>query len=90
MTTVERSRELSDEEVIEAIRNHETAMESLWESYPSLLAEYPDQWIIWDGESVVYVSDSPGDLVRHIQDGDVDASNMVIEHLQTEPMVMIL
>ena len=54
MTQVELPSYLDEEEVIQSIHRHEAMMKNLWKAYPSLLEQYPDQWILWDGESVVH------------------------------------
>ena len=90
MTQVELPSYLNEEEVIQSIRRHETMMKNLWKAYPSLLEQHPDQWILWDGESVVYASDTYDELLRHIDDNDIDTKYMKIEHLETNPRKMIL
>ena len=90
MTQVELPSYLNKEEVIQSIRRHETMMKNLWKAYPSLLEQHPDQWILWDGESVVHACDTGKELLRHIDDNDIDTKYMKIEHLETNPKPMRL
>ena len=90
MTQVELPSYLDKEEVIQSIRRHEAMMKNLWKAYPSLLEQYPDQWILWNGESVVHASETGKELLRYIDDNDIDTKYMEIEHLETNPRKMIL
>ena len=87
MTQVELPSYLDKEEVIQSIHRHEAVMKNLWEAYPSLLEKYPDQWILWDGESVVNASETGKEMLRYIDDNDIDTKYMKIEHLETNPKV---
>ena len=90
MPRVEFPSFLDKEETLRSLRRHETMMKNLWKAYPSLLEKYPDQWILWDGESVVHASDTGKELLRYIDDNDIDTKYMEIEHLETNPRTMRL
>ena len=90
MTQVEFPSHLDKEEVRQSQLRLETRMKNLWEAYPSLLEKYPDQWILWDGESVVHACDTGKELLRYIDDNDIDTRHLKIEHLETNPRTMIL
>ena len=81
---------LDKEETLRSLSRHEAMMKNLWKAYPSLLEKYPDQWILWDGESVIHASDTGKELLRYIDDNDIDTKYMEIEHLETNPRTMIL
>ena len=81
---------LDKEEVRRSQLRLETRMKNLWEAYPSLLEKYPDQWILWDGENVIHACDTGKELLRYIDDNDIDTRHMKIEHLETNPRTMIL
>ena len=87
MTQVEFPSFLDAEEVRQSQMRHEAMMKNLWKSYPSLLEQYPDQWILWDGESVVHASETGKEMLRYIDDNDIDTKYMKIEHLETNPKV---
>ena len=65
-------------------------MKNLWKAYPSLLEKYPDQWILWDGENVLYACDTGAEILQHIKDSDINTKYMKIELLETNPRRMIL
>lgn len=90
MTQVELPDYLDNEEIFRSQRRHEAMMKNLWKAYPSLLERYPDQWILWDGESVVHACETGKELLRHIDDNDIDTRYMKIEHLETNPRKLIL
>ena len=90
MTQVELPSHLNKEEVFRSQRRLETRMKNLWKAYPSLLEKYPDQWILWDGENVVHATETGKDMLRYIDDNDIDISCLEIEHLETNPRKMIL
>ena len=90
MPRVEFPSFLDKEEVFRSQRRYETMMKNLWKAYPSLLEKFPDQWILWDGKSVVHACDTGDDMLRHIDDNDIDTKYMKIEHLETNPRKMIL
>ena len=90
MTQVKFPSHLDKEEVRRSQLRLETRMKNLWEAYPSLLEKYPDQWILWDGENVVHACDTGKELLRYIDDNDIDTRHMKIEHLETNPRTMIL
>ena len=90
MTQVEFPSHLDKEEVRRSQLRLETRMKNLWDAYPSLLKKYPDQWILWDGENVVHACDTGKELLRYIDDNDIDTRHMKIEHLETNPRTMIL
>ena len=90
MTQVEFPSSLDREEARKSRRRLETRMKNLWEAYPSLLKKYPDQWILWDGENVVHACDTSKELLRYIDDNDINTRNLEIEHLETNPRTMFL
>ena len=90
MPRVELPSYLDKEEIFRSQRRHEAIMKNLWKAYPSLLEQYPDQWILWDGERVVHACDTGKELLRYIDDNDIDTSCMEIEHLETNPRKLIL
>jgi len=90
MPRVELPDYLDKEEIFRSQRRYDTMMKTLWKSYPSLLEKYPDQWILWDGESVVYACDTSAEILQHIKDNDINTKYMKIEHLETNPRRMIL
>ena len=90
MTQVEFPSFLDEEEVRQSQLRHEAMIKNLWKAYPSLLEQYPDQWILWDGERVVHACDTGKELLRYIDDNDIDTKYMEIEHLETNPKPMRL
>ena len=90
MTQVEFPSFLDKEEAFRSLHRHEIMMKNLWAAYPSLLEKYPDQWILWDGENVVHATETGKDMLRYIDDNDIDISCLEIEHLETNPRKMIL
>ena len=90
MPRVEFPSFLDKEEAFRSQRRYESMMKNLWKAYPSLLEKYPDQWILWDGKSVVHACNTGADMLRHIDDNDIDTKYMKIEHLETNPRKMIL
>ena len=90
MTQVEFPSFLDKEEAFRSLRRYESMMKNLWKAYPSLLEKYPDQWILWDGENVVHATETGKDMLRYIDDNDIDISCLEIEHLETNPRKMIL
>ena len=90
MPRVEFPSFLDKEETLRSLRRHEAMMKNLWKAYPSLLEKYPDQWILWDGESVVHASDTGKELLRYIDDNNINTKQMKIEHLETNPRKLIL
>ena len=90
MTQVELPSYLDKEEIFRSQRRHEAMMKNLWKAYPSLLEQYPDQWILWDGENVVHASETGKEMLRYIDDNDIDTKYMEIEHLETNPRKLIL
>ena len=90
MTQVEFPNYLDAEEVRQSQMRHETMMKNLWKAYPSLLEQYPDQWILWDGENVVHASETGKEMLRYIDDNDINTKYMKIEHLETNPRKLIL
>ena len=90
MPRVELPDYLDKEEILRSLRRYDTMMKNLWKAYPSLLEKYPDQWILWDGESVVHVCDTGAEMFQHIKDNDINTKYMKIEHLETNPRRLIL
>ena len=90
MPRVELPDYLDKEEIFRSQRRYDTMMKNLWKSYPSLLEKYPDQWILWDGENVVYSCDTGAEILQHIKDNDINTKYMKIELLETNPRKMIL
>ena len=90
MPRVELPDYLDKEEIFRSQRRHEAMMKNFFKARPSLLEKYPDQWILWDGESVVHASDTGKELLRYIDDNDIDTRYMEIDHLETNPRKMIL
>ena len=90
MTQVELPDYLDKEEIFRSQRRHEAMMKNLFKVRSSLLEQYPDQWILWDGESVVHASETGKELLRYIDDNDIDTKYMKIEHLETNPRKLIL
>ena len=90
MPRVEFPSYLNKEEVIQSLRRHEAMTKNFFKVRPSLLEKYPDRWILWDGESVVHACDTGKELLRYIDDNDIDTSYMEIDHLETNPRKMIL
>ena len=90
MPRVELPDYLDKEEIFRSQRRHETMMKNFFKVRSSLLEEYPDQWILWDGESVIHACDTGKELLRHIRDNDIDTNHMKIDHLETNPRKLIL
>ena len=90
MTQVEFPSFLDKEEVRQSMLRHETMIKNLWKAYSSLLEQYPDQWILWDGERVVHASETGKEMLRYIDDNAIDTKYMEIELLETNPRKMIL
>ena len=90
MPRVEFPSFLDKEETLRSLRQYDTMMKNLWKSYPALLEKYPDQWILWDGESVVHACDTDAEMVQHIRENSINTSHMKIDHLETNPRRMIL
>ena len=63
MPRVEFPSFLDKEEVRQSQRRYDTMMKNLWKAYPSLLEKYPDQWILWDGENVLYACDTGAEIL---------------------------
>ena len=55
-----------------------------------MLEKYPDQWILWDGENVIHACDTGKEMLRHIDDNNINTRYMEIDHLETNPRMMIL
>ena len=90
MPRVEFPSFLDKEETLRSQRRHEAMMKNLWKAYQLLLEKYPDQWILWDGERVIHAGDTGKELLRYIDDNNVDTNHMKIDHLETNPTRMIL
>ncbi len=90
MPRVELPDYLDKEEIFRSQRRYDTMMKNLWKSYPSLLEKYPDQWILWDGEGVIHACDTGKELLRYIDDNNINTKQMKIEHLETNPRTMRL
>ena len=90
MPRVELPDYLDKEEIFRSQRRHEAMMKTFFEARPSLLEKYPDQWILWDGESVVHACDTGKELLRHIRENNISTKNMKIDHLEINPRKMIL
>ena len=90
MPRVEFPSFLDKEEVRQSQLRYEAMIKNLWAAYPSLLEKYPDQWILWDGESVIHACDTGKEMLRHIDDNDISTRYMKIEHLETNPRTLIL
>ena len=90
MPRVELPDYLDKEEIHKSLRRSETMMKNFFKVRPSLLEKYPDQWILWDGESVVHACDTGKELLQYIDDNGINTKYMKIEHLETNPRTMIL
>ena len=90
MPRVELPDYLDKEEILRSLRRYDTMMKNLWKAHPALLEKYPDQWILWDGESVVHACDTSAEILQHIKDNDINTKYMKIEHLETNPRRLIL
>ena len=90
MPRVELPDYLDKEEIFRSQRRYDTMMKNLWAAYPSLLEKYPDQWILWDGESVIHACDTGKELLRYIDDNNINTKYMKIEHLEINPRRLIL
>ena len=87
MTQVEFPSFLDAEEVRQSQMRHEAMMKNLWKAYPSLLEQYPDQWILWDGENVVHTTETGKEMLQHIRENNISTKRMKIDHLETNPKV---
>ena len=90
MPRVEFPSYLDKEEFFRSQHRYRTMIQNLWEAYPSLLEQYPDQWILWDGESVVHACDTGAEMLRHVRENNINRKYMKIEHLETNPRKLIL
>ena len=90
MPRVELPDYLDKEEIFRSQRRYDTMMKNLWKAYPDLLEKYPDRWILWDGENVVYMCDTGDEMVQHIRENNINTKYMKIELLETNPRRMIL
>ena len=90
MTQVAFPSFLDKEETLRSLRRYDTMMKNLWKAHPVLLEQYPDQWILWDGESVVHACDTGADMLQHIRENNINTKYMKIEHLETNPRRLIL
>ena len=90
MTQVELPSYLDKEEIFRSQRRHEAMMKEFFKVRPSLLDKYPDQWILWDGESVVHACDTGAEMLQHIRENNISTKHMNIDHLETNPRKMIL
>ena len=88
MPRVELPYDIAMEQRIKSRRRHENMVKKFFALRQTLLEEYPDKWILWDGEKekVVYASDTSAELLRHIDDNNIDTNFMEIEHLETNPI----
>ena len=87
MTQVEFPSFLNKEEALKSLLRHEAMMKEFFKVRQSLLEQYPDQWILWDGESVVHTTETGKEMLRYIDDNDIDTKYMEIDHLETNPKV---
>ena len=90
MTQVELPSYLDKEEIFRSQRRQEIRMKKFFKVRPSLLEQYPDQWILWDGESVVHACDTGAEMLQHIRENNISTKHMNIDHLETNPRKMIL
>ena len=90
MPRVEFPSYLNKEEVLQSQFRHKAMMINFFKVRPSLLKKYPDQWILWDGESVIHATETGKEMLRHIRDNDIDTNHMKIDHLETNPRKLIL
>ena len=90
MTQVESPSYLDKEEARKSRRRYEAMIKSLFKARSSLLEKYPDQWILWDGENVVHACDTSKEMLQHIRENNINTRYMEIDHLETNPRMMIL
>ena len=90
MPRVEFPSYLDKEEVRQSQLRYETMIKSLWQAYPTLLEKYRDQWILWDGESVVHACDTGAEMLQYIRGNNISLKYKKIDHLETNPRRMIL
>ena len=62
----------------------------LVESYDELIEKYPDQWVGLHHSLGVVHSDTRAGLRKEMQKQNIPRAQTAIEHLETNPKIMIL
>lgn len=65
-------------------------VDRLWEERAELMERYPERWVAVGMEGVVAVGDSMGDVLDTVEAQGLREREVVVEHLQANPPVLIL
>lgn len=76
--------------ILDDLGDFRQLVDRLWEERPGMMESYPDKWVAVGKHGVVAVGDSMRDVLDEVESLGIRRRDVVVEHLQSNPPVLIL
>lgn len=66
------------------------ALNRMTEDFDALMEKYPEKWVAVGKDGMIAVGDSPDEVVQEVEDQGFRRWEYMLEHLETDPVPLIL
>ena len=76
--------------ILDDLGDFRQLVDRLWEERSELMGRYPDKWVAVGMDGLVAAGDSMSDVLDEVENLGLRSRDVVVDHLQTDPPVLIL